>query len=910
MTYKNNKYLHMKKILLLFILLAIQLNAQSFIIQGKIQDSNNKALENATISLLKQKDSSVVNFTGSNNNGSFNFKVPQQKEPTFLQISSDKFRVFSKKYETVNQNIEIGLVKLERDLTSDIEEVKITVSPVKIKKDTVEYNASYLKVNPNDKIDELLKQIPGVETDDDGKMTVNGKPINKILINGKPLFNKDGKIAMETIPADLIKKIQITTSKTKEERLTGRTPISDSITVNFNIDEKNNKGNIKNFNLGYGTDQRYSVKGLLAKFQQERNFALIAGFNNINVSDFSVDGFFENNNRNKSANGKTASTGILRTTMIGANYADKIGDNFDLEKFSLEYKDAILETYSKTSRTTFLPDYKLDNNSERSGNSDKQTFNFNTDASIAINKSTNITISTDFSNNSTENTNESNTFTLRDDALLNSNKSSSRGNSVANVFKPRIGLVRKFEKPNRSLSASVSNTFSENKNTNYQLQETLFYQSPDQNDSRNQLSKNRNSTNLFSANFKYYEPLSDSAAVSVEVNYDLQKLDKKIVVNDFDAGTNEYSEFNSLLSNTLNQNNSFLNTGIYYNLNKNKYNFRAGTNLSTNKLNINSNYNLQDYSFQKNFVLPEYDLRFNYKFNKTTSLRISNSANFNIPQVSYLNPYIDISDPLMTIQGNPNLKSTWQNSTNINFSTMNIARGINFFSRLGFNYTDNDIVNYSFYDDSGKQFSTYENISGNKRAYFSTSLTKTYKWNGNKLDLSPSFATNYSFRKGFVDATEFSNKIYTLSPRFAVNLNLKDLLNLRASYGFNYSSSHYTNYRIDKTNTARQNFSLRLTNYFFNKSLFFSNDFIFSKNTNIAADFNRNSYFWNSSVNYQFYKKQMMLKLSVNDLLNQRQNATRTIGDNYVEDREELILKRYFMLTLIVNLNSFGGKKN
>lgn len=899
----------MKKFLLLFILLALSLGAQTFTIEGKVQSSDNKPLENATVSLLKQKDSSVVNFTGTSAKGSFSFKIPKQNEPTFLQISNDQFQIFSRKYETIDQNIEMGLVKLERDLTSDIEEVKITVSPVKIKKDTVEYNASYLKVDPNDKIDKLLEQIPGVETDEDGKMTVNGKPINKILINGKPLFNKDGKIAMETIPADLIKKIQITTSKTKEEELTGRTPKSDSLTINFNIDEKNNKGNIKNFNLGYGTDNRYDVKGLFAKFQQERNIALIGGSNNINVSNFSVDGFFEKNNRNNSANGRTASTGILRTSMIGVNYVDKIGENFDLDKFSLEYKDSNLDKYSKTSRTTFLPDYKLDNNSEKTGNSDKKTFNFNTDASLRINKLTNITFSTDFSNNTTDNTSESNVFTLRDDVLLNSNQSSSRGNSVANVFKPQIGLVRKFEKPNRSLSASISNTFSENKNTNYNLQETLFYQSPDQNDYRNQLSKNKNSTNLFSADFKYYEPVSDSATVSLEVNYDLQKLDRELVVNDFDNGTGNYSEFNALLSNTLNQNNNLLNTGISYNLNKEKYNFRAGTNLNTTRLDVNSIYNLQNYSFQRNFVLPEYDVLLNYKFNKTTSLRISNSAKYSIPKVDYLNPYIDVSDPLLTVQGNPDLKSTWQNSTNFNFSTMNIAKGINFYSRLGFNYTDNDIVNYSFYDDSGKQFSTYANISGNKRANFSTSLTKTYKWNGNKLDLSPSFSANYSYRKGFVDATEFTNNIYTFSPKFGVNLNLKEVMNLRATYGINYSSSRYTNYRIDKTNTSRQNLSLRLTNYFFNKTLFFSNDFTFTKNTNISSDFNRNSYFWNSSVNYQFFKNQMMLKLSVNDLLNQRQNATRTIGDNYVEDREELILKRYFMLSLIVNLNSFGDKK-
>lgn len=897
----------MKKFLFLFLFIIIKLNAQNYTISGKVTDSNQKAIENATVSLLKVKDSSIINFMGTNNMGNFSFKVPKQNEPTVLQISGENSRLFSKKFEIIDKDFQLGTVALEKELATDIEEVTITASPVKIKKDTIEYNASYLKVKPDDKIDELLKQIPGVETDDDGNITVNGKPISKILINGKPFMNKDGKIAMESFNADIIKKIQITTSKTKEEELTGRTPKSDSLTVNFNIDEKNNKGNIYNLNVGYGTDKRYDAKLLFAKFKQETNFAVIAGSNNINISDFSVDGFFEKNNRNASANGRTANSGILKTSMVGVNFADKIGENLDLEKFSLEYKDSNLETYSKTSRTTFLSDYKLDNNSERSGNSDKRTFNFNTDGSIKLNPLTNIIISADFSNNTTENTNDSNTFTLRDDAMLNSSKVSSRGNNVANVFVPKVGVVRTFSKPRRALSASIDNTFSETKNTGFSILETLFYQNPAENNYRNQRSQNQYSRNLLGADFKYTEPISDSATVSLEVHYDLQNLNDEKIVNDFNSGTGQYSEFNSLLSNTLNQNNNLLNTGMVYNLDKNKFNFRAGTNVNFTKLDLNSTYQLQEYDFQKNFILPNYELLLNYKFNKSTSLRISNNANYAIPQATLLNPYIDISDPLMTVQGNPDLKSTWQNASAINFSTFNTAKGINFNTRFNFNYKNNEIVDYSYYDDSGKQFRTYANLSGNKTWNFSTSLTKTYKWNGNKLDLNPSFSTNYGYRKGFIDAVQFTSNIYNVSPRLGVNFNWKDRMTLRSSFGINYAMSDYTNYRIDKTRTSRQNFSLNLTNYFFGKNLFFNNNFTITKNNNISAGFNRDSYFWNSSVSYQFYKKQMMLKLSAVDLLNQRQNVGRTIGENYIEDKEELILKRYFMLSLILKLNKIGG---
>ncbi|OPG93915.1 hypothetical protein B2I21_34155, partial [Chryseobacterium mucoviscidosis] len=85
-----------------------------------------------------------------------------------------------------------------------------------------------------------------------GKITVNGKEADQIMVNGKPFFDKDGKIALKNLPADIIKNIQITTTKTKEEELTGKTPKSQNKTINFNIDEKKNKGWVSRISAGYG----------------------------------------------------------------------------------------------------------------------------------------------------------------------------------------------------------------------------------------------------------------------------------------------------------------------------------------------------------------------------------------------------------------------------------------------------------------------------------------------------------------------------------------------------------------------------------------------------------------------------------------------------------------------------------
>ena len=231
-----------KKLLLLFLIFyAVILNAQKLSIDGKVLSFEKKPVENATIYLLKQKDSSIINYTATNREGKFSLKTDEIKEPTVLKIDAEKLISFSKNYETINTSISLGDIELEKNSVFNIEEVKISASPVKIKKDTIEFNASAIKVRPDSKIEELLKQIPGVEISNEGKITVNGKEVDQIMINGKPFFDKDGKIALQNLPADIIKNIQFTTTKTKEEELSGKTAKSNNTTINFNIDEKKNK---------------------------------------------------------------------------------------------------------------------------------------------------------------------------------------------------------------------------------------------------------------------------------------------------------------------------------------------------------------------------------------------------------------------------------------------------------------------------------------------------------------------------------------------------------------------------------------------------------------------------------------------------------------------------------------------
>ncbi len=148
-------------------------------------------------------------------------------------------------------------------------------------------------MRPDSQIDELLKQIPGVEIGNDGKITVNGKSVDQIMVNGKPFFDKEGKTALQNLPADIIKNIQFTTTKTKEEELTKRPPKSQNTTINFNIDEKKNKGLMSKILAGYGSDKRYEGNVFLNYFKGDTKISVLASANNINSKSSSGDQIFD-----------------------------------------------------------------------------------------------------------------------------------------------------------------------------------------------------------------------------------------------------------------------------------------------------------------------------------------------------------------------------------------------------------------------------------------------------------------------------------------------------------------------------------------------------------------------------------------------------------------------------------------
>ncbi|WP_027379777.1 TonB-dependent receptor [Chryseobacterium daeguense] len=900
----------MKKILwlLLFSFGFLVLNGQSLTINGKVSDFENKPVENAAVYLIKQKDSSVIKSSSTNKEGKFSLTINEINEPSTLKIDAAKLVSYSKNFDKITRSLALDEIKLDKDNISNIEEVVITASPVKIKKDTIEYNANAIKVRPDSNIKELLKNIDGVEVDTDGKITVNGKEVDQIMINGKPFFDTKGKIALENIPADIIKKIQVTSTKTKEEELTGKTPKSEKSTINFSIDEKKNQGFISRLTGGYGTDKRYEASGFLSYFKNKTKISLLGSSNNINTKGFTND---EAQNLGGNAGSRAGSNmkGIQKSTTVGVNYSDQLSQNVDLESLGATRTETNLETASKVSRTTFLPDSTLKTDSENHADNNTEQYNFNSSVKISPDSLSTVYFSPTLSLSKTTGFRTTKSVTYKDDVLANESESATNTNSENNSFSPNLHYSKKFKKKGRSFYASLNTTISESKSDNLVKSSTKFYQSTDPDDVRDQISQSKNQTNNYAFNAKYAEPISDSLTVSLGLSYNSENLSNMRNVNDFDENTGQYSLNNILLSNSSDQKNSQLSPEINIELNKKKFNLWASTNVNFSDLNYNAIFNGQYYELQRNFALPDYSAGFQYRISENSKLSIYNSASYTVPTPEKVIPYVDESNPLITYEGNPDLKNAWSNRTSVYFNNFNVKKSFNYNANISFTYNNNDITNFSFYDESGKQFVTYRNISGNKTVSLGGSLGKTYKWNDSKLTIRPKANLNYRYNKGYINGQEFTGNSYTFTPGISLIYDKKDKINIKPSYNVNYTFSNYKNYSVESINNTYQTFGLELTNYFLKTNLIFENDFEYNTSSNITPGFKKDFYFWNTSVGYTFYKKQLTARVRVYDILNQNQSVRRTITASYAEDREDLILRRYVMFSLTFKLNKFGGRK-
>lgn len=912
----------MKNLFLTFLILFIfsQATAQSNVsISGTaIDDILLTPVEEATVYLSLKKDSSVVNYTITDKNGNFNLSVKPINEPVFFRITDDAIGEYYTEMESLKENIQLGEVKI--GMTIGLNEAVITgAPPIRIKSDTLEFNASSFKVRPDANVEELLKQLPGVDIDEDGKITVNGKEVNQILVNGKPFFDQDGKIALQNLPADIINKVQVSDTKTKKEEISGQKASGNNASINLTIDENKNKGFMLKALAGYGTDERYESSMMLNYFKGNQRISILGSSNNINSTGFSMNEIFDNmsGGRNNSfwsnSDGSFGvnnmrfggGSGITQSHLGGISYSDTWGKDIE---FSGNY--FYTQTDGKNNNFTRQENFTPNNiyTSESTSKTRNQSFNHNISTSIEvkIDSTSSIWFEPKFTYNKTKSSNLFDRKTWNElEELANESFGDTQTESLNQSFSNDINYHKSFRnKMGLSLGYATSN--SRNTSDEINRSQTNFYQNDNPNDVRNQLTQKRVQDDNHFLTMEFEFPILDSAKLAIGSEFKFEDKENNQYAYDFDQSNNSYQLENEFLTMETNSDFQRFAPFVSFKLQKEKFNLRVNGGTQFLRQKNKGQYLNNSYFVEQEFVLPEIDLNLNYKLNQGGNLYLSYNYEASLASAQQILPIENLSNPLNTIIGNPNLDANITHTIYSGLYKHNMQSRSGYSVYAGGQFSARSVASYREIDENFASNTTYRNVNDTYYMWAGFSFNKSFTKDSHKFRYSIGMNTNHSLNKGFVDGQLYEARNYSLGPRVNFNWDFGTYLTINPSYNLRYQITQYENYRLDETSNFVHNFKLMTTNYW-PKNFVFGNDFTYTYNSNIADGFKKDFFLWNSSLAYNFWKDQLTFKVKVYDILNQNTGDRRTITDTSITDVQNDVLKRYVMFSLGFKLDKFGG---
>ncbi|MFB9054200.1 outer membrane beta-barrel protein [Formosa undariae] len=905
----------MKKILLLLIFCFVSVTyaqQQAFEISGILtSEADNMPLEAATVYLQREKDSSLITYTISNNKGAFTLENKTSDKQVDLYISFIGYKTYKTKIKLDKPEIALGTIKLYEN-TATLEEVLIkSQAPVTIKQDTLEFNVKSFKTKKDANIEDLLKELPGVEVDPDGKIKINGKSVNQVLVNGKPFFGDDPTIATRNLSKEIIEKIQVSDTKTDDEAFTGEAGDSENKTVNLVIKKENNKGVFGRLAAGGGTDERYQLAGMYNKFNDDLRISALVGTNNINEPGFSYGEI------NKMFGGRASYDnssqifnygvdGIITSRNYGFNYVDDWGE---VAEASASYfgsnTDNENETFSE--RENILPDSRFFTSKYSKSVQNADQHGIDSNIKFKIDSTLLITFKPQVrkikrTNGYQENQNSYSEF----GELINNSSSQSFTESNESEFQNNTNITKLLGKKGSFLKLDVFyrtiQTDDENKLEN---EVNILGDSPETTE-LNQLRETDNSNKTFIAAVAYRLPLMDKALfldlgygyrdntlLNTRMSFDFNEdtLDYKPTTNTAFNSDYEYSNITSTPTAALKYKkekwNTSLKTDFIFRTLENKDALRPEFDLKRKFNAIALNYNLR-YNGPKTRLDLRYDLR--------------NEA----PSLKQLQTFVDVTDPLDIVVGNPDLSPTDSHNFNIYFNKNNFQKGIGFNLYTYTSIINDAVISKTSINENLEKVTTYENVDGNYRFYIDAGFNKKVKIDSLiTLNLNVGVGNSINRYINFTNDVQYASLRKSIRPNLGLRFLWKEVAELSAYYNILFTHNTFDTNVFNTQEYTEHRLYLNSRNYI-GKKLEWSNVINYNYNPNIADGFEKSAWFWNSTLSYSVLKDQGSVTLKAYDLLNQNNNSRRLINENYVEDSQSTVLQQYFMIGFSWKFNTLG----
>ncbi|HEX6431449.1 MAG TPA: carboxypeptidase regulatory-like domain-containing protein, partial [Niastella sp.] len=329
-------------------------------VTGSVMDAETKTpLELATVTILGQ-DSSVIAYQLSDKNGLFTIeKLPLTKK---LLVSVSYTGYIGYKTSVQLQSARADTLAVFLALNSKDTVVVTAAIPIRMNGDTLEINPAAFKMKNDAVVEELLNQVPGITIWSDGTITVNGKRVQNLLVDGKPFMgSSDTRVATQNLPKSVIDKIQLYQEYDRSKIGQDSQPQDSLLTMNLKLKEGSKKGYFGKAGAGYGSMDRFESDLSFQMYNKKTSAGIGGGLNNINKNIGNLQEMFQNNTyRNYNPNlynvGKFGTNGINRNHSIGAVFVH----NF-IESANSRQNDRITINYNKSGTNTYITDMSVQN---------------------------------------------------------------------------------------------------------------------------------------------------------------------------------------------------------------------------------------------------------------------------------------------------------------------------------------------------------------------------------------------------------------------------------------------------------------------------------------------------------------------------------------------------------------------
>jgi hypothetical protein len=929
-----------------------------------VDEKTGEGLYAATVKVTSA-DGGTGTFGITDSIGKFEFVVERPGKYT-LDFSYVGYKAMTKEVNIFpGRGASLGKFKLTEDVRV-LGEVGAVARNQRVKQvgDTVVYNADAYKVMDGASAEDLVAKMPGIEVTDDG-VKAQGETVEKILVDGKAFFENDPKLALKTLPAEVVQSVAVFDKKSDQAEFTG---FDDGNTVKaMDLTTKSYRRNGAFGKVygsgGFDTDANpyYNAGFNLNFFNGDRRISMLAMSNNVNQQNFSFDDLQSTGGMGGRGGGMGARVanqkGVSRANAFGLNFNDTYLDDkldvqgsyfFNMTRTTLD--DSIANDYINLDRSSIQLDDKLSHN-----------YSHRLDMRISYKPNDNNEImfrpSFNYQKTDADGLSQGTTWNYALDSVATyealradyQNHTETRSTSESNSWNVGATLLwrHRFEKEGRTISinfdGSLSGSDSESDNNKWLNRVQTFQGS--ESDTKNY---------RVGGNVMWTEPIATNQQLSLRyaTEYTHSSTDRTVGYYDDD-------QFRTLDSIDTNNSNKYISDytthagELGYRLNSEYIRLNLGLNFQYAELDGEQNYLYWNqsaslskdpsYTTSKSFnsLLP--NLRFEWNPVQGTQLHINYRARSSAPSVSNLQQSVNTSNELAYSTGNPDLDQSIRHNLRVRFMRSNADRATNLMFFGGYSFQQ-DYIGTQYLTNNSSQSVALNTLRGyedaryagltlasgarisrpvNMNGYRSADAGLTYGFPMDLIMSNVNFGVNMSYNiqpsqqlyytgtstTGAQEYLTFDSKIRSLSiaPTLAVMSNISSDLDFGIHYTPTFSKVKDTENESNNYDYLTHNIDFRFS-WVFWRGFTMEHSVTYRYYTGSSMSQSVTDYAWNASLGKKFLKKnQAEIKLQAYDILDSRKNYSRSVTDSYISRSYINYMPRYFMLTFSYKIANYKG---